>query len=288
MGFKELYSSGIHEQLGKHYWAVIRTYAVSNAMARGLADSLWNTRAAGYPKPYAPRCRRIRWQTNWMPGEITKLRAYWRTVREPGKAKLFIRLGSKPEKVQFDQNGLQLEGPIHTTDGTDGLNYAKVTRGSNIVHRPMAIIELQTAYERSKFSARQVAETMALVGKINKYRLRNFGDFPKETLKLLGAPTTHVWDEDELWYANYSFGFEPKGWNAPTKRQIVTKLPRKVPVLTAAGVIDTGSREVMVEIAKKITSIDASGNVTLAQTKEEDTVMYKTTSFKTLDAMLEW
>ena len=289
MGFKETYSSGIHEQFGKHSWAVMRTYAVSNAMARGLADSLWNTRAAGYSAP-APRCRRIRWQTNWMPGGITKLRAYWRTVREPGKAKLFIRLGSRPEKVQFDQNDLQLDGPIHTSDGTDGLNYARVISGSNFVDRPSVQIVLQTAYERSEFNVRQIAETMAMVGKINKYRLRNFGSFLPGTLLLLGAPSSSVWDEDDLWLADYVFLYEPRGFNHPTQRQIFTKLPRLIPVLDANGNVkeDAPDRYAMIEIAKKITSIDADGTATLAATTPDDTVMYQETSFRKLDAMIAW
>ena len=289
MAHKELYSSGIHERLGKRFWALTRTYAMPNAQARGFEDAMWNARAAGYPEPYAPRCRRIRRRTNWTPG-ITKVTLYFRTVRVPGKAKLFIRLGSNPEKAQFDQSDppLQLEGPIHTGTATDGLNYARTISGSNIIHRPSVRIVLKTAYERSSFSARQIKETAQLVGRINKYRLPNFGDFLPGTLLLLGAPSSQVWDEDDLWLADYVFAYEPNGWNHPTQRQVFTKLPRKMPILTAAGVVATGTREIMVEVAKKITAIDADGNITLAETTPDDTVKYKETSFRTLDSMLEW
>lgn len=287
---KELYSSGIHERLGEQYWKVTRTYAVSNAAARATEDSLYGKPHPGYPALYAPLCWRIRRQENWLPN-TTKLTAYYsspRGWRVPGRATLFIRLGSRPEDAKFDHNGLQLKDAIHTSDSTDGWNYARVTRGSNSILRPQTFIELHTAYERSAFSARKIAETMEKVGKVNKYRLRNFGDFPPGTLLLRGAPTSHVWSAHALWYVNYSFVYEPKGWNNLTKRQVFTKLPKIAPVLDETGAVSAKTREVMVEIAKEITSIDADGNVTLKPTQEEDTVMYETTSFRELDAMVKF
>lgn len=288
-GAREVYSSGDHEQFGKQAWAVKRVYAVLNAGAAAFAGSMWNARAGGYPRAYAPRCRRIRRQTNWQPG-ISKVTLFFKTVREPGKAKLLMRLSSNPEKVQFDQNGLQLDGPIHTTNATDGLNYARVISGSNIIPRPTTQIVLQTAYERSGFSAKQITETMAMVGKINKSRLQRFGNFLPGTLLLLGAPSSQVWDEDDLWYVNYVFGYAPTGWNHPCQRQVFTKLPRRIPVLDADGNVDTDAlkRYAMIEVAKKITSMDADGSATLVATIEEDTVMYEATSFRDLDAMIEW
>ncbi len=274
----------VHERRGKNYWVARRTYAVVNAAARALENTLWNSRHPAYTGRYAPRCRRIVRQTNWLPG-VTKLIAYYKTTREPGKAKLRIRLASRPEKAKKDIAGATIRGPI-TDVGPPGLNYARVVEGDGVIYPASALIILQTAYERTQFSARDIAETMALVGMVNKERLRNFGDFPPETLLLLGAPSTHVWDEDELWYVDYTFAYDPKGWNKRTKYQQFVKLPQPVPVLTADGQLAGSERTVLVEWPAIVRR--AGDAWKLVKTTPQTAELYEAASFRKLDAMLEW
>jgi len=296
MAQAKLYSGAVSERTGRYARRVTETYAVSNESAAGLENSLWDRPHPKYPGPNGPRCLRIRQEENWLPG-ITRLTAQYLPVsarrRRVGKARITLKLGSKAERKMEDLSAspLQLEGPIRTKDATDGLNYVKITKGSNIVPVGTAIIELTTAYERSAFSALDIAKVMALIGRVNSHLLPNFGNFPPETLLLLGAPTTHVWDQDALWYVNYAFGVELRGWNKITKRQVVCKVPRELAPLNADNE-PTGDkpRHIMVEISKRIVAIEGEGVPKFADapTEEESTILFEKASFAELDAMVEW
>lgn len=286
--FNELVVGGYEERLGKQYRRCIRAFVVKGGLpARAFSNSLWRSRHPYYTGPYAPRCKAVRLVDNWLPG-IAKVIAYYKTMREPGKAKLFVKLGSRPVKATHDIDGEIINGPFHGDKKTYGINYKRITQGPDIVYEPTIRLELQTAYERSRWGASDIATTAGLIGKVNAHKLTNFGNFPRGTLLLLGAPSTHIFDEDDLWYANYVFDYEPKGWNKLTKTQLFCKLPREIPVVADTGALSGDTSRVMIEMPKKLLYGDDGYTLSIAETREADAPMFKYANFGRLEAMLVW
>ena len=160
--------------------------------------------------------------------------------RKPGESTTEIEFTSKEREVKKDLNDKIIVGPyLKSKDPRGhGLNYMKIVRGSNVLHEGRTRIILKTAYERSALFANEIGGLMSAMGCVNNSDMPNFGNFPRGTLLLLGAPHSKIWDESNLWYANFVFEvcpIFPLPWNEWTQTQRHTKTVTEVPVFTRSG-----------------------------------------------------
>lgn len=270
--FEEIYQSRRSVRDGENHWVAERRFAVLNYAASAFENTLWDSRHIGYGGEYAPRCRKVRVQRNWQPG-LSLVTAFYKTVREPGRARIRMSTKNLTRKVHYDTEGTLIDGKVAPDDEADQ-SFMKVVRGSNVVPQARGVLVVETAFESTEDPVSILNGILSRTNHINSHDMSNLGA-AKGTLRLLGAPDmSHVWEEDELWYVNYAFEYAPEGWNNITKTQKFEPRAIQVPVFSPDGEQVTGEwREILTDVAVE---------------NEKDTVMWPKASFSDLQALVRW
>ena len=288
--------SRILDQDGAEHYTGVVVYWAQNKETNALRTTLFGDRMKGTSGDFAPHCYRVNIEYGAFNDTRAKVTAYYRTRRQVGVAKVSILAEAKSDEVTRDLDGRIIVGPyISDSDpvGGHGLNYYKITRGSNVVDRGQVIILVEMAFERTGFNAQEINRLMSLQGRVNDRLLPNFGNFPKGTLKLMRFPFTNRTEEGLLWYADLAFAvspIHPEPWNDWTKKQLHTKITQRAPYYDETGGVTSYFRDTEREVAKAflVTSNGTVLDPAVGSRPIEPTRLHLEADFSDIDALINW
>ena len=119
MALTKLYTDFLEEKYDNYHWSAVEVWECPESEARSQIDSMYNRVLDGHSGDYAPRCRRVRCKHNALPGRA-HLWCFYRTMRVPGIAKVFIDSIVTRTQRYKDRNGKVIEG--RDPDGNDGVD----------------------------------------------------------------------------------------------------------------------------------------------------------------------
>tara|TARA_Y100000310_G_scaffold343562_1_gene451812 strand:+ start:231 stop:1670 length:1440 start_codon:yes stop_codon:yes gene_type:complete len=236
--------------VAQNTWKGRRRFSVPIASAANLESTLFGSMFPGLSGQFAPICGRVSTQDNWEPGRSLVIADY-ETPRVVGQGVLRVQVGFESHSVTKDLDGKVIVGPEDVKDR--GIVEHRLVSGSATRLRPMATIILETAA-----TGFNVNTFLNRVGKVNKYRLPNFGNAQPGTLLFLGAPQTTFRLVGSLWYLNLAFKYsgdpselDKNGnrvfpqWNEMTKSQSGSYVMQQVRGVTKAGTAVAGADKFM-------------------------------------------
>lgn len=276
--YSEIRRSPDIRRYGPYHQDITRHYLVGNNDAQALENTLWDSEAAtGTGSEIPAKCRDIRRTENFLPG-LTLLTAWFKTVRVPGVAKVVFLGRTTAEKRLTDENEEVIEGIdwdlTNASDMTE-MYVWKLAEGSNVVPVPQCYIRIETAYET--FNPPMI---LSMVGHTNSSPMTNLG-VGAETLLVLPPNAWTLWREDELWYVNYLFAYDPKGHNSRCKSRLHMRKIIRMPVYDVEGNITDNParfREMVVDIP----------DIGEGPTPLHERAPCPTTSLSDLDGYIEW
>ena len=230
--FGEITTSHDLQRAGRYRWQGVKRFMVLNSATEAMHNTLWNSILAGYYGPFAPRCRRITSQRNVVPG-VSLFTAYFKTVRQPGLAIVSGHAYTVSEGVRADLDGKPLEGLDYDTWSQKGTTlWYRLRSGEARREWPRGLFKIHCAYKSLKD-----ANLLNRVGHVNSGSMSKISA-KTGTMLLLKAPFTTWWQEDDLWYVDWTFAYEPRGWNSLTTTQQHTRVAVDIPTMDADGTID--------------------------------------------------
>ncbi|HUW99392.1 MAG TPA: hypothetical protein VMY35_00300 [Phycisphaerae bacterium] len=200
---------------GKGRWRGIRSLITSTGAAPGYMLAFQKTPFPGFAGPQTPLVTRQRciFEPQGVK-DIALLVLYYKTRREPGKARLTTMGKSFTVNPTVDADGKTIEGPDqHSAGGKgDGIHYwSPVGHSVGQAVRPYSVVTLETAFWANQF---RLSDVYGLIGSVNDSDLPNFGDASAGTMLCLPATTHWTWDEDLIYVDYYFMWSGPRySWN---------------------------------------------------------------------------
>lgn len=200
MALTRKYSDYTSEITGPDCWCGVIVWVSPEQEADGHAVGLHNSTMPGRGGPYPPRAKRVTVRHNAEPG-FAHLVARYKTSRTPGEAKLLGRGSSRTKRLRVDLDDKIIEGPA-----PDGMQWFRVSRGTNISVVRAEVIMLKTAVEAGSFDLPGIR---ANHGSVNAGTLPNFGNAPPGSLLFWDYRYRWEWG-NALWYVDYLFRVCPE------------------------------------------------------------------------------
>ena len=265
-------------RFGVAHYQVTEQWACLNSAATGVGNGLWNRTAQGYTGPWAPRCRWYRIRRNWMPC-LSLITARFKTLRKPGVARIRVMGDAVGRRIVKDRDGKMVSGfdlDAYRKSPKDVWEWV-VVKGNPVELEPRSVIVIETAFQNYP-----LASIEAKIGKTNSNYMTKLGMGPG-TLRLLRAPGTTTWEEDDFWYADFAFAVNLQGWNNSVEVQKHTQCAVSIPRVNEDGELieDSYSR------VSKLLPVTVKDGV-MAKTQREKRKVYGETSFSKLNAWIRW
>jgi len=280
-------------QVGYQRWRGMRTILIEKDAAVNYSRSVWNQPYPGFSGWNAPIVTqtRITWGYRGV-STVAAVTLIYNSptyhVREPGKARLFIR--TLHEKMNYVRD---LDDKIIVGPDPDGKHFWQLYQGSNIKLRPYAELKLETAFRKSDF---RLGTFYSLVDGVNHARLPNFGNAAPQTIRVIGV-VSELESGNDLVPVDMYFQWEPAGWNRVTQSVKGTWVPVRKPVFKLASKPNAkvneqeqvGTQDVLIYVpGAELVYNEAKGEYELQATRPEPRRLYRTVNLSVLDRMIAW
>lgn len=275
MGFQEL-DPRVVSRSAKYHWEIVRKFSCDNASARAFESTLWDSPMPGYIGRFGPRCRGVHYVRNFPQKGTTFFTARYKTMREPGVARLSGVFDVTTERATVDVKGQTIEGldlPAFLADQRV-VTFYKATKGSPFRYAERAMFKVETAL-RGRYP---VDDLLKRCGKVNASAMSSLR-MAAGTVLLLSNPFSQLWFEDDLWYADLVFLYDPKKHNERLKVRRHTRLAVEIPTLDVDGNLSIATtRQALIDLP---VTVDAAGGLHLSP--EEAREQYEKASFSMID-----
>ena len=183
--------------------------------------------------------------------------ATYRARRTVGQGRINIRFGTKPVRRISDLDGKIINGP-----DPDPLVNAdwRVVDGSDIEDVPYAVITVSTAYSPEN-GFLDLSPVFSAMGAVNSMALpASMGNFAPGTVKMMGQDWTHIWETNNLWYADIVLYWKRDGWLNDLRSQQFVQIPFEVPIMGLVGSTYTSTGKTHTVLSSKPGRFDADGD----------------------------
>lgn len=284
MALAEINKGPLRTKLGAFHWRNRRWFVTQNNNASGYATAMWNALYPGSSGAYAPRVRRIDIHEGWICGLALLTCHYW-TLRQPGKAQVFLEPSGHFQEITKDLDGEIIVGP-----DPDGFHHWRLTKGAAKVWEHSCDIVVKAAMETLDLSL-----MIGKWGKTNSHTMSRISSAcTPGTMLLKYTPAWRVWEDEALWYVNFPFAFNPNGWNNTVESQKCIKIAREVArkeldVLSLEQVSLVETHFIPDYMNVEYTSLPPSGtSAATTATEPESRRTIEATSFADIEALVSW
>lgn len=276
---------------GPFHWDAQQKLECLNSESRGVEDGLWFQPYPGLSAGvYTPFCIGIDVTENYDPNRrpgYALVHALYKTLRQPGKAKIGITSSLESALLEKDLGGLRLIGKIDTKEEPNKIGRYK-TNGGKYQQASRRVFVWRAAFDTKA----GVNSLNNMMNRVNVSRSPRMFNAPAQTLRVFRMEVAHVWTGYDLWYVNVYFEEEPDGWNNVIKRYSEVKIPVRMPVFTLSSdgksytpVTDSKQTDVITWVKGYLDN--TTGTYVLKQPDDQDTRVFKTTSFANFNNLLD-
>ena len=285
MALNRLYCYGSADKIDADHVSAMIVFECPNAEAEGWQNYLyWSDYYTYNGGSTYPKCVRVKIEYNKFPN-VAWLTAIYRTIRQPGRARLRGAVATRPIKAIYDTAGKTINGPVG-----DGYHIWRQTKGTNFQGQNHEVDILETT-----FASNPLSMLRSLRGCVNSDTMPNLGCQGDTVLvrgfkyKMMPYGTGIQWDVDlELWIVSGT------GWNAACQRQQMAEVIQEMGVIeaTTSGsfVFNGKSARKVVYLPKTMQATKDSNGIwtgSLVDSVEDSITPYPTASMGFLDSMLK-